>query len=157
MRICSRLYRGFSLIELMVALVITGILAAIAYPAYTSHLQRSRRADAVAGLGIIMQTQERYRSNNSTYASSLSQLQISNLTAVTQHYDLSFAPVGTPAGYEIGYAVTATPLATGKQVSDITCKSLKVELKGALATYSAMGDPSNSGTDRDTSAECWPK
>jgi type IV pilus assembly protein PilE len=38
--------RGFSLLELMVAVVVVGILAAIAYPTYTGYMQRSRRSEA---------------------------------------------------------------------------------------------------------------
>ena len=37
---------GFTLIELMVAVAVVGILSAIAYPSYLQHVRKSRRADA---------------------------------------------------------------------------------------------------------------
>ena len=37
---------GFSLIELMIALAIVGILAAITYPSYQDSVMKSRRTDA---------------------------------------------------------------------------------------------------------------
>jgi prepilin-type N-terminal cleavage/methylation domain-containing protein len=36
--------RGFSLIELLIAIVVVGVLAAMALPAYTSQLRKSARA-----------------------------------------------------------------------------------------------------------------
>jgi len=157
MRPCPRPQSsGFSLIELMVALAVAGILAAIAYPAYTSHIQRGRRADAISALTAVMQAQERFRSNSATYASSLGALNL-NIANITPLYTITLAGVGPSAAFDVGYSATATPVAGGKQALDITCKSLTVTLVGATPQYSATGDPSNSGSDRDTSTECWPR
>lgn len=86
---------GFSLIELMVVVVIAGILAAVAYPMYTSFLQRSRRADAMAVLTAVVQAQERYRTNLSSYASDLVALNV-NTSAITNSYAVSIAGIGNP-------------------------------------------------------------
>lgn len=149
--------QGFTLIELMVALVIVGILAGIAYPAYTKHLLRSRRADAIAALTVVMQAQERYRSNVSNYASAVADLPNVNVAGITAHYQVTLEGVGATPSFATGYKATATPVSGGKQAADTVCKSFSVTLVGATPTYSAVGDPTGSGTDSDTSSLCWPR
>lgn len=64
--------RGFSLIELMMALVILGILAAVAYPSYQDSLTKGRRADGQGKLLELMNAQERFFTENGTYTTTLS-------------------------------------------------------------------------------------
>ncbi len=60
--------RGFTLIELMITVAVIGLLAAIAYPSYTSQIAKGRRAECRSGLLQSMQQQERYYSQYNAYA-----------------------------------------------------------------------------------------
>ncbi|WP_419570345.1 type IV pilin protein [Rheinheimera sp.] len=60
---------GFSLIELLVAVTIVGILAGIAYPSYTDYVLRGGRAAVTACLLEQAQFMEQVYSANLTYAS----------------------------------------------------------------------------------------
>lgn len=60
---------GFSLIELLTVLLIIGLLAAIGWPSYQSHLMRSQRAQAAVALLQAQQFMERHYSVHGSYLS----------------------------------------------------------------------------------------
>lgn len=59
---------GYTLIELMIVVVITGVLAAVAIPAFRGYIQKSRTAEAAAFLGVIKLRQTSYRGEFGQYA-----------------------------------------------------------------------------------------
>jgi prepilin-type N-terminal cleavage/methylation domain-containing protein len=66
----SRL-RGYSLIELMIVVAITGVLASIALPAFQGYIMRGRASEAVSFLGGIALRQAAYRAEFGGYAGSV--------------------------------------------------------------------------------------
>lgn len=66
--VSHRARAGFTLIELMIAVSIIGILAAVAYPSMNSYIQKSRTSEATQFLGVIKLRQEAYRSEFGVYA-----------------------------------------------------------------------------------------
>jgi len=64
-------HRGFTLIEVMIAVAIVGILSAIAYPSYTEYIRRGHRADARAGLLQAQQYLERASTATGVYPTTL--------------------------------------------------------------------------------------
>ena len=63
--------KGFTLVELMVALAILAIVAAVAMPLYTQYSVRTYRTDAQADLLRCAQGMERHASLNFTYLSAI--------------------------------------------------------------------------------------
>jgi len=62
-----RKLRGFTLIELMIAVVVLGILAAVAIPSYTQYVTRSNRAAAQQVLLEVAGELERRFTTNGCY------------------------------------------------------------------------------------------
>lgn len=147
--------RGFTLIELMIAAAIVCILAAVAYPSFTSHVQRSRRSDAMAALTTVMQTQERYRSNHSTYASALGDEGLGfNAATLAKYYDVSLNPIGTTPSFASGYVAAAQAKPDGPQARDTKCFTMSVKLEGAVFSY-LSADAAGNDTTTDSNARCW--
>jgi type IV pilus assembly protein PilE len=118
---------GFSLIELVVVIGLIGILASIAYPQYSEYLTEARRNDATSTLMEIMQDEERFYTENNSYAADLSNL---------PQYDSS--PVVTPKGY---YKVSAAAC-SGATINE--CVLLSASPQGAqggdgVITFNSKG------------------
>lgn len=60
--------RGFTLIEVMITVAIVAILSAIALPAYTSYMQRSRVPAALDALGSLATRMEQRYQDSGSYA-----------------------------------------------------------------------------------------
>lgn len=116
---------GFTLIELMIVVSIVGILAAIVYPSYIDSLRKSRRTDGKDAMLRVQLEEEKYRANNPTYTSTLSDL---NLTSATEagYYTISLTAASTT-----GYTVRATAVAGGAQASDTACTPLQIAVTAA--------------------------
>ena len=123
--------RGFTLIELMVAVAIVAILATIAATSYTSQVQRSRRTDARSALLDLAGREEKLFSTTNAYTNSLAALGYASATVGSGYYTVAVAspdatqvvPAGTPT-----YLITATTF--GTQVGDTQCATLSVNQTG---------------------------
>jgi type IV pilus assembly protein PilE len=109
---------GFTLIELMVVVIITAVLMAIALPAYQNQVIRGNRAAAKAAMMDIANRQEQYLLSNRSYAGSVSDLGYALPTEVSNFYvapptlsTIPSSPMALPY-----FKITLTP--KGSQQSD---------------------------------------
>ncbi|SJM91319.1 Prepilin-type N-terminal cleavage/methylation domain-containing protein [Crenothrix polyspora] len=130
--------RGFTIIELLMALGIVGILAAITYPSYSEHIAKSKRAEAQAALVAFANAMEVWKmQHNNSYLQAAgtdgaptdtgspqlalfsSDVPISGGTAT---YNLTISAVTNAT-----YTLTATPVATD------ACGTLTIDNMGIKA------------------------
>jgi type IV pilus assembly protein PilE len=108
--------RGFTLIELMIAVVIVGILLSVALPAYKQHGISGRRAAAQAEMLTIANREQQELLANRSYASKTT-LESNGYTlpsSVSTFYTYTIDVTASPPAFTI----TFTPVSGGVQASD---------------------------------------
>ena len=118
-------HRGWSLLEVMAVVVLSGVMATIALPQLQTLVVKSRRSDAWAALGALERAQERHRTEQGRYAASIDELGLRSVSPAG-HYDLIVA-FSDVAGYRVlGVARDDSP-----QVADADCACLALERRAA--------------------------
>ncbi|KJD18390.1 type IV pilin [Vreelandella aquamarina] len=107
--------------ELLIAVVIIGIIASIAYPSYARYVERSVRSDGQTALLQAASEMERCYSRDYTYA----ECDLEMTLSPSGHYAISVASGSQSDG---GYILTATT-----QRSDGCDEDLTLNAKGGRA------------------------
>jgi type IV pilus assembly protein PilE len=151
---------GFTLIEMMIAMAVIVILAALAWPSYSGHLVRVKRVEGQVALIEAMHQQERYQSEHNRYVAFSSadtggDAQAfrwwSGHDAASSAYELD-AHACADAPLEDCVEIRARP-GTGKvdaRFRDPDCGVLTLDSLGRQGAR--QGDQHSAGAD----AHCWP-
>jgi len=166
-RMRSKLYSrprarsGFSLIELLVALAIVGILASIAYPSFMGSIRKSRRSDAISALTRLQQAQEQHRSNFAKYAGTPDGLPSSGGLGLSTSSPDGHYSIAISNNTEIGYVASATAKSSSPQVDDSACQVLTISigqgvtnLAGQITRSSTSAGGAVNSSDNNP---CWVK
>ena len=130
---------GFTLVELMIATAVVGILAAIALPSYNAYVFRSRIPASLDALSAYQARMEQTFQDTSSYSSPAdSSACASSLPTATSTFVLSCAP------NKAGQGFTATVAGTGA----LAGVSYSVDEVGTRITVShPYGLPTTDATD----------
>ena len=101
-----RTMSGFTLIELMIAVVVVGILAVVSLPSYADFVKRGARADAQAFLMEVALRQQQRLVDRRAYAGSLVDLGVATPQSIAGKYAVSMT---APAAVPPTFTITAAP------------------------------------------------
>ena len=127
--------KGFTLIEMLIALACVALLASLAWPSYQNLILRSQRAQARASMLQAAHWFERAASANGSYPS-IADVPASVLQIDGQRYKM------TVSSSAQSYTLSATPV--GTQTAD-ACGTLTVNHLGVRSVQGAS----------QTAAHCW--
>lgn len=131
----SKRNSGFTLIELMIAVAIVGILAAVALPAYTSYLIRGRIPEATSGLAAKKVQMEQWFQDNRKYDTA--PLALTDDTGSSKYFDFSTKDGG------------------GTQTATATGYTVYARGKGAMAGFEFAVTQSNAKSSTVTGVSGW--
>jgi type IV pilus assembly protein PilE len=135
--------------EILTAIVVLVVIAAIAVPMWQTHGLRVRRQDAIDALRAVQTAQDDYFSKHARYADEL-QLRASSPQALNEK-------ASSPRGYyrisviksadELSYSASARTLPLAGETEDTRCVELRTDQNGRRFAVDSEGD--------DRSADCW--
>lgn len=108
----TRRTRGFTLIEVMITVAIVAILSAIALPAYTAYVQRSRVPPALDALSALATRMEQRYQDSGSYANgancgvALPTATNFTISCAISNGGQGFTATATGSGTVAGYAYT---------------------------------------------------
>ena len=152
--------KGFTLIELMIAVAIIGILASVAYPSYREYVNKSRRVEAKKTLIAAQQWMERFYTENFRYDKNSANVPVTDASQFPSRFSVSPPPGEGSAMYTITVTVTDgvrdafTVNATrksGSAMANDRCGDLSIDHLNRRKVTNHMGF----GSDAAALDYCW--
>lgn len=146
---------GLTLVELLIALTIIGILAAIAYPSYLDQVRKSRRAVAKSALLDAANREEQYFFSKRSYAS------LTDLGYTTTYFGKDGSPTSeADAVYQLSaMTVNESPGTCGTALPpcfQLSATPWHDQINDACNTFTLASDNVRDVSGGSASAsECW--
>jgi type IV pilus assembly protein PilE len=141
---------GFTLVELLAAMAVAGILTSVALPSYLDSVRKARRAEAFDALIKAQLAQERFRADSASFgpmfvnaaatgfavAASATVGAVRSFDSAGGHYAVSVVE-GSPSAS--GYTLLAHARPGSPQASDAGCQCLQLRMSGGQLSQAAGG------------------
>lgn len=130
--------KGFTLVEVMIVVVIVGILASVAVPAYSDYVKRGKAAEATSTLADLRVKMEQYFQDNRTYVG----------------VDLLVPGPCSPVAGTVKYFTYACAGVAATTYS-ITATGVSAQQMGSFAFSVDQNNAKTSTYDGGTAGNCW--
>ncbi len=143
--------QGLTLIELMIALVILGILTAIAYPSYSEYVRKGKRSVAKSALLDAANRQEQFFFNNRAYTTTMSGAGSLGFASSPAYFGSDGASLSGSSGaiYQVD-AIINTAACGGAPCFKLTATPLNEQAGDSCGNFSL-----NSANMRTPATGCW--
>lgn len=146
-----RRQRGFTLIELMIAVVVIALLAAIGFPSYQEYIKRGKRAEGKGALMRAAQQLERFYSLNNCYPSGTANCGNAGSSAAA----LTAAGINAFSGDSAAASAYNLSVTTTAQAFTLTATPTFTDDKCGNLTLANTGAKGKTGTE--SLQNCWSK
>ena len=121
---------GMTLVELMIAVAIIGILSTVAWPYYERISKKQYRAEAIIAITEQANAQESFKDINGGYTGSAQAIPSSSTTGYSKNkkYEITVNITCATGEGDSCYRITAT--AQGGQVDDTPCAAITLDHLG---------------------------
>lgn len=151
MNLIGKQQSGFTLIELMIAVMIMAVLASVAYPAYTDQVRKSKRAELITDIMQCAGILERRFTINASYNDDA----CDNINTGNDDYNILVdvdtnvdADCTTANNKNNCFIITATAVAGSYMADDKACVSFSYNERGKKISNK------NGSTDNNAKT-CW--
>ena len=140
---------GFTLAEILTALIVVVVLGALAVPMWRTHLLRTHRGDGRAALIAAQSAQDKFFGAHARYASGTE-------VEAPPPQGLGLKPVSAHGYYRVemktsadglAFLATARVTATEGKVEDVRCVEMTLDQNGRRRAVDESGE--------DRSGDCW--
>ena len=145
--------QGVTLIELVVAVVIVGILASIAVPSYRNYVLRANRTEGRAALLALATAQEKFYLQCNTYTTDLDPDAATDCGTGNLRFpstsERGYYTITVTAADATGWSAEAEPAGNSPQGKDEKCQWFELTSTGTKSAKNSADALNNS--------ECWGK
>jgi len=131
--------RGITLFELLLVLVLIGIVAAFALPAYRHHTLRVNRTEAMTALLQLQSAEESHYLRHDSYTASIEAVPPFGLGLSTTTPSNQYALAVALAADGQSYIATASPTSASGQDADHECLAFSIDARGRRAVSGMAG------------------